>query len=388
MSQVVASPPIDEPDSDGARTAGWWEACEEPGRVVCRLCPRGCSLAPGDRGFCFVRQNRGGRLVSTTYGRSTGFCVDPIEKKPLHQFFPGTGVLSFGTPGCNLGCKFCQNWTTTKSRDVEMMCEAAAPEAIAEAAVQLGCRSVAFTYNDPIVWTEYAIDTAKACRRRSLKTVAVTSGYMSPAPRQALYEHIDAANVDLKGFREEFYSRLAGGHLEPVLDTLRWLARETEVWLEITNLVIPGENDSPEEIDRMCRWIAGELGVDVPLHFSAFHPDFRMRDRGPTPLATLTMAHEIACRAGLRYVYTGNVADREHQATYCPECRRTVIERDGFEVRRYEVRDGRCGACGATIAGRFDGAPGQWNGRRLPVRIADYAPAMPVHRPSPPAPLP
>jgi AmmeMemoRadiSam system radical SAM enzyme/AmmeMemoRadiSam system protein B/AmmeMemoRadiSam system protein A len=371
--RVVSLPPEEGLEPDGTRVAGWWEETGEPGRVLCRLCPRGCTLGPGERGFCFVRQNRDGRLVSTTYGRSTGFCVDPIEKKPLNQFYPGSAVLSFGTPGCNLGCRFCQNWTTTKSRDVDRLCEPAAPEAIAEAAVRLGCPGVAFTYNDPIVWAEYAVDAAVACRRRGVRTVAVTSGYMRPEPREAFYRHIDAANVDLKAFNDDFYRRLAGGRLEPVLDTLRWLAHKTEVWLEITNLLIPQENDSPGDIERMCRWIHDELGPDVPLHFSAFHPDFRMTDHAPTPPATLTLAHGIARRAGLRYVYTGNVVDREHQATYCPGCGRAVIERDGFSVREYHIRNGRCAHCGTVIAGRFNGSPGDWNGRRLSVRIADYA---------------
>jgi AmmeMemoRadiSam system radical SAM enzyme/AmmeMemoRadiSam system protein B/AmmeMemoRadiSam system protein A len=371
--RVVSLPPEDGLEPDGTRVAGWWEETAERGQVRCRLCPRGCTLAPGDRGFCFVRQNRDGRLVSTSYGRSTGFCVDPIEKKPLNQFYPGSAVLSFGTPGCNLGCRFCQNWTISKSRDVERMCESAAPEAIAEAAVELGCPSVAFTYNDPIVWTEYASDTAQACRRRGVRTVAVTSGYMNPEPREAFYRHIDAANVDLKAFQDDFYRRLAGGRLEPVLNTLRWLAHETEVWLEITNLLIPGENDAPQDIGRMCRWIHDELGPDVPLHFSAFHPDFHMTDHQPTPPATLSMAHGIARAAGLRYVYTGNVVDREHQATYCPGCGRAVIERDGFSLRGYHIRNGCCAECGTAIAGRLDGPAGDWNGRRLPVRIADYA---------------
>ena len=353
----------------------YWQALDD-GRVQCDVCPRACKLHDGQHGLCFVRERQGYGIVLTSYGRSSGFCVDPIEKKPLHQFYPGSAVLSFGTPGCNLGCRFCQNWTTTKSRDVERMCEPAAPEAIAEAAVRLGCPSVAFTYNDPIVWTEYASDTAEACRRRGVRTVAVTSGYMSPEPRAAFYRHIDAANVDLKAFQDDFYRRLAGGRLEPVLDTLRWLAHKTEVWLEITNLLIPGENDVPQDIERMCRWIHDELGPDVPLHFSAFHPDFRMTDHPPTPPATLTMAHGIARAAGLRYVYTGNVVDREHQATYCPGCGRAVIERDGFAVREYRVRDGCCAECGAAIAGRFNGPPGDWNGRRLPVRIADYAPPV------------
>ncbi|MBN2476808.1 MAG: AmmeMemoRadiSam system radical SAM enzyme [Pirellulales bacterium] len=381
MERVVTTPPEGQSLPDGSMPGGWWHESDDGQRVVCDVCPRACSLRSGDRGFCFVRENRDGQVVSTTYGRSTGFCVDPIEKKPLNQFYPGTAVLSFGTAGCNLGCKFCQNWTMSRSHDVDAACELADPETIATAARQLGCRSVAFTYNDPIIWAEYAIDTARACHRQGVKTVAVTSGYMQPAAREAFYRHMDAANVDLKAFSEEFYRDYTGGHLEPVIDTLRWLAHQSDTWVEITNLVIPRANDSPEEIERMCRWIVEELGPDVPLHFSAFHPDFKLTDRPRTPVQTLTAAHEIARRAGLRYVYTGNVSDRMHQSTSCPECGRVVIGRDGYVLGVYDVVAGRCRHCQAPIAGRFDDGPGHWGGRRLPVRIDTYA------RPNNPTPL-
>jgi len=375
MPRVVTTPPERPPEAfDGAKPAGWWhESEEDPNRLICDLCPRGCSLRPGNRGFCFVRENRRGQMVLTTYGRSTGFCIDPIEKKPLNHFYPGTAVLSFGTAGCNLGCKFCQNWTMARSRDVDAACEVAGPETIAKAAVQLHCRSVAFTYNDPIVFAEYAIDTARACHEVGLKTVVVTNGYITPVARAAFFEHIDAANVDLKAFTEEFYRELTGGRLEPVLDTLRWLVHQSEVWVEITNLVIPRANDSPEELQKLCRWIFDELGPDVPVHFSAFHPDFKLTDRSPTPLGTLLRAYETAERAGLRYVYTGNVSDRKHQGTYCPGCGRVVIEHDGYALGAYNVRQGRCTYCGAELAGRFDDAPGDWGGRRQPVRIASFA---------------
>lgn len=391
MSRVVSKPPDEPPDADGSRVGGWWRESDDGQRVLCGVCPRGCSLGPGDRGFCFVRQNREGRMVSTTYGRSTGFCVDPIEKKPLNQFYPGTPVLSFGTAGCNLGCKFCQNWSMSRSKDVEAASETASPETVANAAAKLGCRSVAFTYNDPIIWAEYAIDTAKACHDLGVKTVAVTSGYITAEAREDFYKHLDAANVDLKGFSEDFYQKLTGGHLEPVLDTLRWLARETDIWTEITNLVIPTANDSPDELKRMCDWIVGELGPDVPIHFSAFHPDFKMTEFPSTPTETLLEAHRTACDAGLRYVYTGNVADREHQSTYCPGCRRVVIERDGYILGRFELRKGQCGHCQTPIAGRFDARAGEWGGRRVPVDIASYAVAAkptvtkpePAKRPKP-----
>jgi AmmeMemoRadiSam system radical SAM enzyme len=349
----------------------WFHQSSDHERLICDLCPRHCPLRPGERGFCFVRENREGEIVSTTYGRSTGFCIDPIEKKPLNQFYPGTAVLSFGTPGCNLGCTFCQNWTMSRSRDVEAACERAEPPAIAATAARYGCRSVAFTYNDPIIWAEYAIDTARACHAVGIKTVAVTSGYITAAARQAFYEVMDAANVDLKGFTEDFYREYCGGHLQPVLDTLRWLARESQTWLEITNLVIPEANDSPEDITRMCQWIAAELGPDVPLHFSAFHPDFKLTDRSPTPTASLLAAYDIARNAGLRYVYTGNVYDPDHQHTYCPGCGRTVIGREGYVVGLFELRGGRCVHCQTPIAGRFDESAGTWGGKRMPIKIAN-----------------
>jgi len=375
MPRVVTRPPDDVPAAGGFRAGGWWHELDDGRRLVCDLCPRGCVLRLGDRGFCFVREHRGGQIVSTTYGRSTGFCIDPIEKKPLNQFYPGTAVLSFGTPGCNLGCKFCQNWTMSRSRDVEAACETALPQAIAAAARQFECRSVAFTYNDPIIWAEYAIDTARACRAAGIRTVAVTSGYIAPAAREAFYEVMDAANVDLKGFTDEFYREYCGGRLEPVLDTLRWLVHNSQTWVEITNLIIPQANDSPDELKRMCQWIAAELGPDVPLHFSAFHPDFKMTDRDPTPPSTLSAAYDIARAAGLRYVYTGNIVDPDRQCTYCPGCGRAVIRRDGYAVVGFELRQGRCAHCQTPIAGRFDDAVGTWGNRRMSIHIAEFAAA-------------
>ena len=310
----------------------WWHESDDGTRLICDLCPRHCACGRAIGASASCRENRDGKVVSTTYGRSTGFCIDPIEKKPLNQFYPGTAVLSFGTPGCNLGCTFCQNWTMSRSKNVEAACEKAEPQAIAEAAKKHGCRSVAFTYNDPIIWAEYAIDTARACHAVGVKTVAVTSGYITAAARADFFEVMDAANVDLKGFTEEFYRTYCAGHLQPVLDTLLWLAHDRRTWLEITNLIIPGANDSPEEIERMCQWIAAELGPDVPLHFSAFHPDFKLMDHDPTPPATLQAAYDMARSAGLRYVYTGNVFDPEHQHTYCPGCGRAVIRREGYAI--------------------------------------------------------
>ncbi len=376
MNRVVTYPPAlplvaERRTWDGAVAGGWWHDADE-GRIVCDLCPRECHLRPGDRGFCFVRENRDGQMVLTTYGRSTGFCVDPIEKKPLNHFYPGTSVLSFGTAGCNLGCKFCQNWSISKSREVERLSESAGPETIAHAARELGCRSVAFTYNDPVIWAEYAIDTARVCRAQGIKTVAVTAGYVTPAARGPFFEFMDAANVDLKAFTEEFYQQLTLSHLEPVLDTLRWLKQESDVWLEITNLVIPRANDGDDEFRRMVAWILENLGDEVPLHFTAFHPDFRLRDREATPIETLLRAEAIAREAGVKYAYVGNVDDATHQSTYCPACRTRVIERNWYELGEYRLEGNHCAACGQAIAGHFDRAPGTWGRRRLPVRISQY----------------
>jgi len=313
---------------------------------------------------------RGDRIVLTTYGRSSGFCVDPIEKKPLNHFLPGTAVLSFGTAGCNLACRFCQNWDISKSREIDTLADAASPEGIASAAWELGCRSVAFTYNDPVIFMEYAIDVAEACRERGIRAVAVTAGYICPEPRAEFYRHMDAANVDLKAFSEDFYHRVCSGSLAPVLDTLEYLKHRTQVWFEITNLLIPGLNDSSEEIGAMSRWVVERLGPDVPMHFTAFHPDWKMRDRAPTPPRTLSRARQIAMENGVRYAYTGNVHDPEGGATYCHRCHQVLIERDWYQLRSWNLTDdGRCRGCGAVCAGIFHGRPGSWGPRRLPVRL-------------------
>lgn len=352
--------------------ARWWH--REGNRVRCDLCPRDCTLGEGQRGFCFVRQNVGGEMVLTTYGKSTGFCIDPVEKKPLFHFLPGTPVLSFGTAGCNLGCKFCQNWSISKARAIEKLSDHAAPEAIALAAKESGCRSVAFTYNDPVIWAEYAIDTARACRDLGIKTIAVTAGYIEPECRPEFFAEMDAANVDLKAFTETFYHHLTFAHLAPVLETLRWLKHESAVWFEITNLMIPGENDSPVETAKMCDWIVANLGPEVPVHFTAFHPDFRLRDRPATPPETLVRAHEQALAAGIRYPYVGNIHDPRRESTYCSACGTTLIERDWHEIRRYRLVGNQCPVCDRAIPGVFEDGPGDWGRRRLPVLIADPAP--------------
>jgi pyruvate formate lyase activating enzyme len=348
----------------------YWHRLDD-GRVQCDLCPRYCKLHEGQRGFCFVRACQDEQVVLTTYGRSSGFCVDPIEKKPLYHFLPGTPVLSFGTAGCNLGCRFCQNWDISKSRATDTLADEASPEAIADAALRLGCRSVAFTYNDPVIFHEYAIDVARACRERGIRAVAVTAGEVCPEPRAEFYAHMDAANVDLKGFAEEFYRDVCAGHLQPVLDTLVYLARETNVWLEITTLLIPGLNDSDGELERLTAWVAEHLGPDVPLHFTAFHPDFRLLDRPPTPPETLRRARRIARANGLRHVYVGNVHDEEADSTWCPGCGALLIGRDWYELTHWALdAGGCCRNCGTPCPGVFEGAPGNWGARRAPLRLA------------------
>ena len=347
----------------------YWRRLSD-GRVQCDVCPRLCKLQEGQRGLCFVRGRQGGEIVLTTYGRSSGFCVDPIEKKPLNHFLPGTPVLSFGTAGCNLACKFCQNWDISKSRQIDTLADRADPVAIARAASRLNCRSVAFTYNDPVIFMEYAIDVAQACREAGVRTVAVTAGYMCAEPRAEFYRWMDAANVDLKAFTESFYSKICAGRLEPVLETLRHLKHETDVWFEITTLLIPGENDSEREIGEMTRWIAENLGPDVPLHFTAFHPDYKLTDRPATPQSTLTRARDIARESGLKYVYTGNVHDPEGGATHCPSCGAVVIARDWYRILDYQLDDdGRCRHCSAQLPGRFSHFSGAFGAQRIPLTI-------------------
>ncbi|MFW6051214.1 MAG: AmmeMemoRadiSam system radical SAM enzyme [Myxococcota bacterium] len=355
--------------SPGVVPGGFWH--REGEKLVCDLCPRRCRLNDGQRAFCFVRKAEGDRIVMTSYGRASGFCVDPIEKKPLNHFHPGSSVLSFGTAGCNLGCRFCQNWDISKAKEMDRMMDWAPADSVADAALKAGCKSVAFTYNDPVIFAEYAIDTAAACKERGVKTVAVSAGYITPEARGAFYRNIDATNIDLKGFTETFYKKRCFGHLEPVLDTLRWLVHETDVWVEVTTLLIPGENDSEDEVARQVAWFLENLGPEVPLHFTAFHPDFKMTDVAPTPPQTLERARRQARSAGIHHVYTGNVHDAQGQSTYCAHCGECVIERDWYRLGAYRLDDaGRCLACGTALAGRFEGPPGSWGPRRRRLFIA------------------
>jgi pyruvate formate lyase activating enzyme len=365
--EAMSTPVVERFES--AVPTKYWHRLDD-GRVQCDVCPRFCKLHDGQRGLCFVRGAQDGAVVLTTYGRSSGYCIDPIEKKPLNHYLPGTPILSFGTAGCNLTCKFCQNWDISKSREMDTLMDEATPERIARVARELGCRSVAFTYNDPVIFMEYAIDVADACREAGVRSVAVTAGYMTAAARREFYAHLDAANVDLKGFTEDFYFKICGGHLPPVLETLEYLKHETTVWFEITTLLIPGCNDSEQEIDAMTTWGVTHLGPDVPWHFTAFHPDWKMRDTAPTPAATLTRARQIAMGNGVRYAYTGNVHDESGGSTYCHQCGTRLIGRDWYEITDWRLDpDGTCESCGTPCAGVFEAAPGTWGGRRVPVRL-------------------
>lgn len=358
---------------ESAYPVGYWHKLDD-GRLQCDLCPRFCKLHDGQRGLCFVRGRQGDTMVLTTYGRSSGYCVDPIEKKPLNHFLPGSPVLSFGTAGCNLACKFCQNWDISKSREIDTLADEASPETIANAAKQLGCKSVAYTYNDPVIFHEYAIDVAKACHAVGVRSVAVTAGYVCPEPRKEFYQHMDAANVDLKGFTEDFYHKLTGGHLQPILETLEYIKHETNVWLELTTLLIPGHNDSDKEINEMTQWVVEKLGPDVPMHFTAFHPAWKMLDVPSTPFETLTHARKIAMQNGVRYAYTGNVHDAEGESTYCHQCGTKLIGRDWYILSDWNLTDdGHCQKCGTACAGVFEGPAGDWGSKRQPVRLKDYS---------------
>jgi len=349
----------------------YWHKLED-GRVQCDVCPQYCKLKEGQRGLCFVRMRKNDEIVLTTYGRSSGFCIDPVEKKPLYHFLPGTPILSFGTAGCNLGCKFCQNWDISKSREFDTLADEAMPEKLAEVAEQYHCKSIAYTYNDPIVFMEYAIDTAKACHKKGIKSVAVTNGFMCEKSREEFYQYMDAANVDLKGFSEEFYKKITNSRLQPVLDTLEYIKHHTKTWLEITTLLIPGLNDSEKEIEKSTSWILDHLGNDVPLHFTAFFPAYKMTNISPTPIETLQRARDIALNKGLLYVYTGNVIDIPGSTTYCRHCHKAIIERSGFTILNYQLTDnGHCKFCHTLCDGVFEGPAGNWGSKRLPIYLKE-----------------
>lgn len=330
--------------------AKWWEK-EPGGKILCTLCPRYCRIGEGQSGFCYIRQNIAGQLYSLGYGRPTGFAIDPIEKKPLNHFYPGTEILSFGTAGCNLGCKFCQNWSISKARLADSNALYASPEDVVNLALKHNVPSIAYTYNDPTIFGEYVIDISRIGREAGIKSVMVTNGYIDKQARKEIYEFIDAANVDLKAFTESFYRKMTFSHLDDVLDTLIWLHKETNVWFEITTLLIPGENDSDDELKQMCDWITGHLGDKIPLHFTAFHPDFKLNNHPPTPPSTLRRARQIALDAGIKYCYVGNVHDLAGQTTYCPDCKKPLIKRNWHSVIENHIINGCCPYCHASIAG-------------------------------------
>ena len=332
--------------------AKWWEPTQN-NKILCTLCPRYCEIGEGQSGFCFIRYNNAGKLYSAGYGRPTGFALDPIEKKPLNHFLPGTQVLSFGTAGCNLGCKFCQNWNISKAKLDATNSMSASPEAVVKLALKHNAPSIAYTYNDPTIFGEYVIDISGIARQNNIKNVMVTAGYIDEEARKDVYKYIDAANVDLKAFNENFYYKLTSSHLEDVLDTLFWLKNETDVWIEITNLIIPGQNDNPEEIKQMCSWILKTLGENVPIHFTAFHPDYKMTHIPKTPPATLSYARKIALKEGLRFSYVGNVHNTEEQTTYCPNCNTEIIVRDWHTVSTNSLSGGSCTKCSKSIPGIF-----------------------------------
>ncbi len=355
----------------------YWRRLDN-GKVQCDVCPRHCQMREGQRGLCYVRGVEGGEVVLTTYGRSSGFCVDPIEKKPLNHFLPGTPVLSFGTAGCNLTCKFCQNHDISKARTVDKLQQQAAPAMIAEAAARTGCRSVAVTYNDPVIFLEYAIDVARACHERGVNMVAVTAGYVTPDARREFYSHMDAANVDLKAFTARFYKELCSAELDKVLETLVYVKHETDCWLEITDLLIPGHNDDDDEIKAMSDWVLENLGPNVPMHFSAFHPDWKMTDVPRTPPETLFKARQIALDAGVRHVYCGNVHDKPTGSTYCHNCGEMIIGRDWYELSDWALScagnySGNCSHCGEAVPGRFEHVPGDWGRKRAPLQFQQKA---------------
>ena len=356
--------------NDSIISTQYWHALDD-GRLQCDVCPRHCHLKEGQRGLCYVRQRLDDEVKLVSYGRSSGFCVDPIEKKPLNHFYPGSSVLSFGTAGCNLACKFCQNWDMSKSREMDTLADSASPEQLANTAKQMDCRSIAYTYNDPVIFLEYAVDVASACREQDIKNVAVTAGYIDPEPRVEFFKAMDAVNVDLKAFTDEFYFKLCGGHLTPVLETLEYIKHETDCWLELTTLLIPGKNDSTQELEEMTSWVVDKLGPDVPMHFTAFHPEWKMMDVPSTPTSTLTRARQIAIDNGVRYAYTGNVHDANGSSTWCHNCGELLIERDWYQLGRWGLdTQGACQKCGEKLPGHFEAEPGGFGARRIPVRIS------------------
>jgi pyruvate formate lyase activating enzyme len=331
------------------KEARWW--VRENGRIHCYLCPRDCRIGDGQAGFCYIRKNVGGTLYSTAHSQPCAIQVDPVEKKPLFHFMPGKRIYSLGTAGCNMGCKFCQNWEISKSKSDQVRAVRLTPEEAVTEAMEYGCPLIAYTYNEPTIWAEYVIDIARVAQRFGIRSVMVTNGYITPQALHDVYRWIDAANVDLKAFTEDFYAKITLTHLKPVLETLQEL-RRMNVWVEITTLLIPTLNDEPSEIRQICGWILDHLGDEVPLHFTAFHPDFRLRDLPRTSPETVLTARRIAMQAGLKYVYSGNILSPEGANTNCPSCRTLLINRTWHKVQENHLVSGNC-PCGQAIPGVF-----------------------------------
>jgi pyruvate formate lyase activating enzyme len=329
----------------------WWEPMEN-GKLHCYLCPRHCHIGEGQTGFCFIRKVENGRLLQLGYGRPAAIQIDPVEKKPLNHFFPGTKIFSMGTAGCNMGCFFCQNWDISKAKSDQVNAADLSPEQVVTLAQQYGCPHLAFTYNEPTIWGEYVIDIARVAHDYGLNTVMVTNGYVTREAFFDIYQHIDAANVDLKAFTETFYSKITLTHLAPVLETLKWLRHETNVWFEVTNLIIPTLNDDDSEFQRLSEWMLENIGDDVPLHFTAFHPDFKLRDKPRTPPESLHRARDLAMSMGLKFVYEGNIySDGAH--TICPGCHKVIVRRSWHDVLTNKLYEGKCAHCGTKIPGVF-----------------------------------
>ncbi|MDI6849512.1 MAG: AmmeMemoRadiSam system radical SAM enzyme [Candidatus Saccharicenans sp.] len=318
--------------------------------IKCDLCPRFCRLGDKERGFCGVRENQDGRYYTLVYGQVASLNVDPIEKKPFFHFLPGSGAFSLATAGCNLSCKFCQNWEISQMRPEQVKSVSLSPEALVASCERYDCPVIAYTYTEPVIFFEYMFDSSQLARKKGLRNVVVTAGYINPEPLADLLRVVDAVKVDLKAFNQKFYSEYVRGELQPVLQTIKQIAR-SGTWLEIVYLVIPTLNDNPAEIRDMCRYLKEEIGPDYPVHFSRFHPMYLVKNLPPTPVSTLERLREAALAEGLHYVYVGNVPGHPGENTYCPKCGNLIIERYGYVIRKKELSGNKCRYCGQTVAG-------------------------------------
>jgi len=322
-------------------------------RVKCLLCPRTCELKEGERGNCRVRMNIAGRLQTLVYGRPCAVHIDPIEKKPLYHYLPGSRSFSIATAGCNLHCMFCQNWEISQREPEYTTNIDLSPEEVVNQALNAGCRTIAYTYSEPIIFFEYAADTGRLAHKNGLLNVWVTAGYINQEPLKEAVSFIDAAHVDLKGITDTYYKNVCKATLKPVLDTIKTM-KDSGVWVEIINLVVPTYNDTKDDFSRLCDWIIENVGVETPLHFSRFWPTYQLKNLPPTPVESLSLARNIAMAKGIHYVYIGNVPEHEGNNTYCPICKKLIIGRQGYVISGYNIRDGKCGFCGHPIPGRWE----------------------------------